>query len=207
PADEVSILMQLFLRTLEQEVVKLNENGIRFKVIGDTTRFEPRIRDLIAAGEALTGENRRLTLTVAANYGGRWDIAQAARRLLAVTLSALFWLPPRAWGAVTLFVVAVAAHEWANLCGYAQWARFGFVAGALAIGAYLLFGFMPGGSWPIAVTLIACGAATLFWLAVAPTWLASAWHVESKLVLAFTGWLVLLAWWIALVELQARSPA
>ena len=94
--------------------------------------------------------------------------------LIAVTLSALFWLPPRAWGAVTLFVVAVAAHEWANLCGYAQWARFGFVAGALAIGAYLLFGFMPGGSWPIAVTLIACGAATLFWLAVAPTWLASA---------------------------------
>src|SRR5512138_707410 len=52
PADEVSILMQLFLRTLEQEVVKLHENGIRFKVIGDTTRFEAKIRDLIAAGEA-----------------------------------------------------------------------------------------------------------------------------------------------------------
>ena len=83
PADEVSILMQLFLRTLEQEVVKLDENGIRFKVIGDTARFEPRIRELIAAGEALTAGNKRLTLTVAANYGGRWDIAQAAHKLIA----------------------------------------------------------------------------------------------------------------------------
>src|SRR5438128_3868731 len=83
PADEVSILMQLFLRALEQEVAKLHENGIRFKVIGDTARFEPNIRELIAAGEALTADNRRLTLTVAANYGGRWDIAQAAHKLIA----------------------------------------------------------------------------------------------------------------------------
>ena len=83
PADEVSILMDLFLRALEQEVAKLHENGIRFKVVGDMSRFDPRIRDLIAAGEALTAENTRLTLTVAANYGGRWDIAQAARRYFA----------------------------------------------------------------------------------------------------------------------------
>src|SRR5690242_20086249 len=54
PPDEVSILMQLFLRALEQEVSKLNENRIRFRVIGDTSRFEPRIRALIEAGEALT---------------------------------------------------------------------------------------------------------------------------------------------------------
>jgi len=83
PADEVSILMQLFVRALEQEVTKLDENGIRFRVIGDTSRFEPRIRNLIQAGEALTARHKRLTLTVAANYGGRWDIAQAASRLLA----------------------------------------------------------------------------------------------------------------------------
>jgi undecaprenyl diphosphate synthase len=83
PPDEVSILMQLFLRTLEQEVVKLDENGIRLKVIGDTARFEPRIRELIVAGEALTVKNTRLVLTVAANYGGRWDIAQAVQRLIA----------------------------------------------------------------------------------------------------------------------------
>lgn len=79
PADEVSILMDLFLHALEQEVDKLHENGIRFRVVGDTTAFAPRIRDLIAAGEATTASNTRLTLTIAANYGGRWDIAQAAR--------------------------------------------------------------------------------------------------------------------------------
>src|SRR5437667_1318630 len=83
PPEEVSILMQLFMRALEQEMAKLDENGIRFKVIGDTARFEPRIRELIAAGEALTAQNARLTLTVAANYGGRWDIAQAAHKLIA----------------------------------------------------------------------------------------------------------------------------
>ena len=79
PADEVSILMELFLRSLEVEVGKLHGNGIRLKVVGDTGRFDARIRGLIESGEALTGANPRLTLTIAANYGGRWDIAQAAR--------------------------------------------------------------------------------------------------------------------------------
>ena len=83
PAEEVSILMDLFLRALEQEVAKLNANGIRFKVVGDTSMFDSRIRDLIAAGEAQTAAHRRLTLTVAANYGGRWDIGQAVRRYIA----------------------------------------------------------------------------------------------------------------------------
>lgn len=127
--------------------------------------------------------------------------------LIAMTLAALFWLPPRGWGAVTLVVVALAAHEWANLCGYELWARIAFVAGALAIGADLLLAFAPGAGWPLSLTLAVCGAATLFWLVIAPAWLASAWQVRSKLVLAVTGWLVLLAWWIALVEMQARSPA
>jgi len=84
PPEEVSILMDLFLRALEQEVAKLNTNGVRFKVVGDTTRFDARIRELIAAAESLTAGHRRLTLTVAANYGGRWDIAQAVARCLAV---------------------------------------------------------------------------------------------------------------------------
>jgi undecaprenyl diphosphate synthase len=83
PEKEVSVLMQLFVRTLEQEVAKLHENGIRFRVIGDRSRFEPRLRQLIADAEALTAGNRRLTLTVAANYGGRWDILQATKRMLA----------------------------------------------------------------------------------------------------------------------------
>jgi undecaprenyl diphosphate synthase len=96
PADEVSILMQLFLRALEQEVVKLHENEISFKVIGDTARFEPKIRDLIASGETLTAGNQRLTLTIAANYGGRWDIAQAARRLIAAHPEAAKGFEPEA---------------------------------------------------------------------------------------------------------------
>jgi undecaprenyl diphosphate synthase len=80
PQDEVSVLMQLFMRALENEVAKLNENGIRFKVVGDLSAFDVSIRELVARGEALTKDNTKLTLTVAANYGGRWDILQAANR-------------------------------------------------------------------------------------------------------------------------------
>ena len=80
PADEVSFLMQLFLRSLEQEVGKLHDNGIRFRVVGDTARFDPRIVELVRKGEELTAGNTRLVLTIAANYGGRWDILQAAER-------------------------------------------------------------------------------------------------------------------------------
>ncbi|HUO45139.1 MAG TPA: polyprenyl diphosphate synthase [Burkholderiales bacterium] len=82
PADEVSLLMQLFVAALEQEIAKLHDNGIRFRVIGDLSRFEPRIVRLAADAERLTRDNSRLTLTVAANYGGRWDILQAANRML-----------------------------------------------------------------------------------------------------------------------------
>ncbi|HEY1328202.1 MAG TPA: polyprenyl diphosphate synthase [Casimicrobiaceae bacterium] len=89
PADEVTILMELFLRALEQEVVKLHNNAIRFRVAGDVTRFDKRIRELVAAGEALTENNTRLTLTIAANYGGRWDVAQAARAYYAAHPEAL----------------------------------------------------------------------------------------------------------------------
>ena len=83
PDDEVSFLMNLFLRALEDEVAKLHKNGIRFRVIGDLERFDPRIRSLIAEAEALTRNNTRLTLSVAANYGGRWDILQAVNKMLA----------------------------------------------------------------------------------------------------------------------------
>ena len=80
PKEEVTFLMQLFLRSLEQEVEKLHENGIRFKVVGDLTPFDARIVDLVRRGEELTQDHKRLTLTIAANYGGRWDILQAANR-------------------------------------------------------------------------------------------------------------------------------
>jgi len=84
PEDEVSFLMQLFVHALEQEVAKLHESNIRFRVIGDLSRFEPQLTRLIAEGEQLTRDNNRLTLTVAANYGGRWDMIQAVTRMLKV---------------------------------------------------------------------------------------------------------------------------
>jgi undecaprenyl diphosphate synthase len=83
PAEEVTLLMQLFHAALSKEVAKLHRNGVRLRVIGDTRRFEPKIRELIQEGERLTANNASLTLTVAANYGGRWDILQALSRLAA----------------------------------------------------------------------------------------------------------------------------
>ena len=82
PPEEVSFLMQLFIAALDQEVAKLHENGVRFKVIGDLTRFEKSLRRLVTDAEELTRDNTRLTLTIAANYGGRWDIMQAVTRML-----------------------------------------------------------------------------------------------------------------------------
>ena len=83
PREEVSFLMNLFMRALEDEVAKLDKNDIRFRVIGDLSRFEPKLVELIRRGETLTAGNTRLTLTIAANYGGRWDILQAIERMLA----------------------------------------------------------------------------------------------------------------------------
>lgn len=82
PQEEVSLLMELFMRALENEVSRLHENGIRFRVIGDLTGFSTRIQALIRQAEALTQANTRLTFTVAANYGGRWDIVQAVKKLI-----------------------------------------------------------------------------------------------------------------------------
>jgi undecaprenyl diphosphate synthase len=82
PPEEVSFLMQLFLRALESEVAKLHENNIRLRVVGDVSSFEPRLVALVHEAEALTAANTRLTLTIAANYGGRRDIMQAVNRLI-----------------------------------------------------------------------------------------------------------------------------
>ncbi|MDR2838353.1 MAG: di-trans,poly-cis-decaprenylcistransferase [Azonexus sp.] len=81
PPDEVSLLMQLFVKALEQEVEKLRRNGVRLRVIGDLSRFETHLQELIRRAEEKTAANDRLALTIAANYGGRWDIMQAANRL------------------------------------------------------------------------------------------------------------------------------
>jgi undecaprenyl diphosphate synthase len=82
PQEEVSLLMQLFVKALEQEVEKLDRNGVRLRVIGDLSRFDQALQALIRDAEARTAENTRLDLTIAANYGGRWDIMQAVNQML-----------------------------------------------------------------------------------------------------------------------------
>lgn len=81
PEGEVSALMELFFSVLGREVNKLHANGIRLRVIGDTTRFSERLQAKIAKAEMMTVNNKGLTLNIAANYGGQWDITQAARKL------------------------------------------------------------------------------------------------------------------------------
>ncbi len=82
PPEEVSLLRQLFLAALEQEIEKLNSNGIRLRVIGDLEPFGPKIVDMAARAEAFTAANKVLTLTIAANYGGRWDLLQAVSKMV-----------------------------------------------------------------------------------------------------------------------------
>ena len=83
PEDEVSFLMKLFLQALDGKVAKMHQNNLRLKVIGNRSRFPATIVEGIEAAERLTADNTGLTLTVAADYGGRWDILQAANRLIA----------------------------------------------------------------------------------------------------------------------------
>jgi undecaprenyl diphosphate synthase len=81
PKEEVTLLMQLFMRALEEEVSKLHQNGVRLRVVGDRSRFDPKLVRLMQDAEEKTSQNNNLTLTIAANYGGRWDILQAVNRL------------------------------------------------------------------------------------------------------------------------------
>jgi undecaprenyl diphosphate synthase len=83
PKDEISFLMDLFMIALKQEVAKLHKNNICLKVIGDLSSFDSGLIDLIKRAEETTASNTGLTLTIAANYGGRWDILQAVNRMVA----------------------------------------------------------------------------------------------------------------------------
>lgn len=82
PEDEVSLLMKLFRKVLVSELRQLKENGIRLRIIGDVSRFDPDLQKLIRNAEQATADNQQMTLTICANYGGRWDILNAARQLL-----------------------------------------------------------------------------------------------------------------------------
>lgn len=81
PAGEVNALMELFLMVLKREVKKLHDNDIRLTIIGERDAFSRSIQQHVERAETLTRHNRGLHLIVAANYGGRWDVASAARRL------------------------------------------------------------------------------------------------------------------------------
>ncbi|MCW8107546.1 polyprenyl diphosphate synthase [Alteromonas ponticola] len=81
PEEEVSVLMDLFNLVLNSEVKKLNKNGVRLKVIGDVSAFDEKLITKIRKAEALTAQNDHLVLNIAANYGGRWDIVNAAKQL------------------------------------------------------------------------------------------------------------------------------
>jgi undecaprenyl diphosphate synthase len=83
PEDEVGALMKLFLNALEREVDELHRRGVRVRFIGERERFGEAIRERMDAAERTTRGNTRLHLTIAASYGGRWDIANAARSLAA----------------------------------------------------------------------------------------------------------------------------
>jgi undecaprenyl diphosphate synthase len=81
PEQEVSMLMDLFITTLQREVDKLDKNGVRMVFVGDTSAFSQKLQDKIAFSESVTANNTGLTLVIAVNYGGRWDIAQATRTI------------------------------------------------------------------------------------------------------------------------------
>ena len=80
PIDEVSFLMNLFLKALEKEVAKLKKNNIRLKLIGDMSAFPKEIQERVQEAQHSTADNTVLVLTIAANYGGRWDVLQAIRK-------------------------------------------------------------------------------------------------------------------------------
>ncbi|MBU6404000.1 MAG: di-trans,poly-cis-decaprenylcistransferase [Proteobacteria bacterium] len=81
PRTEVGALMELFLRALDSEVDELHANGVRLRFIGALEAFAAPLRERMHAAMQRTADNDALTLNIAANYGGRWDIAQAARAL------------------------------------------------------------------------------------------------------------------------------
>lgn len=81
PPEEVSFLMSLFMEALKREVTKLHQNNIKLIMIGDRSRFDAGLIEKIEASEQLTANNTGLVLTIAANYGGRWDVLQAVNKM------------------------------------------------------------------------------------------------------------------------------
>lgn len=81
PEEEVGLLMGLFMSALEQQVKKLDEANVRLRVIGDWGAFSGKLQQRIREAQETTGDNTGLNLVIAANYGGRWDVTEAARKI------------------------------------------------------------------------------------------------------------------------------
>jgi len=79
PQEEVMMLMNLFSSYLQKEVDQMEENGVKLVVVGDKSKFSPELQSLIRKAELQTQQNTKITLRVAANYGGRWDVIQATK--------------------------------------------------------------------------------------------------------------------------------
>ena len=86
PEEEVGALMALFVRALDKETDELHDQGVRLRFVGDLAAFDAPLRERMLAAMARTAGNRRLNLNIAVNYGGRWDIVQAARAAAAAVL-------------------------------------------------------------------------------------------------------------------------
>jgi phosphatidate cytidylyltransferase len=128
--------------------------------------------------------------------------------LIPLVLAGLFLLSPRGFGVAMLAVTVIAAHEWARLARFGSAMQVLFVGGLLFIGVVLLFVPMSGfgNGWPVTILMAACGASALFWLGVAPSWVKLRWPTTGLVTMTLLGWIVLIGAWVALVELQSRSP-
>jgi phosphatidate cytidylyltransferase len=128
--------------------------------------------------------------------------------LAPLVLAALFLLPPRGYGVAMLAVTFVAAREWSRLAAFSARMQWLFLGGIVVLCTGLLFlpasGF--GRGWPAAVVLAVCGASSWFWLLVAPFWVKQRWPTTGMEAMILAGWIVLIGAWVALVELQSRSP-
>jgi len=127
--------------------------------------------------------------------------------LVPLVLAALFVLPPGPFALAALAVVVAAAFEWARLAGMGPGYRVVFVGALLLVaGALGLRATDLASGWPPGVVLATCGAGTAFWLLVAPAWLRNGWRTTAPVAMTLVGIVVLVAFWVALVEMRARSP-
>ena len=128
--------------------------------------------------------------------------------LVSLVLAVLFLLPPLGWALLTLAIAAIGAHEWSRLAGLTRTGGRLFDGGIVLCGGTLLgfAGSAHAGIWAPGLVFGLCGTAALFWLGIAPAWVVKRWSTKRAGTQTVIGFIVLLATWVALVDLQSRSP-